>query len=205
MISPSTFNGVKASLSSLRDKDTEVVRKMLINVALSDGKIDPDEVRNIEKLYTTLGLDKSKVPGDIHAVSSAGGIKSINSSQGRKSKAGNVELNEEKLKKHETATNDAKEILNKIFQDDEPEEEIITDVSDAEQNDAAELYKQIISSKLTSLEDFEKLCSEKGLFMQSAIDSINEWSFEMVDAPVIEIEDEIVIDEEIAEELEEFI
>jgi len=41
--------------------------------------------------------------------------------------------------------------------------------------------------------------------MQAAIDSINEWSFEMVDAPVIEIEDEIVIDEEIAEELEEFI
>ena len=205
LISPSTFNGVKASLSSLRDKDTEVVRKMLINVALSDGKIDPDEVRNIEKLYTSLGLDKSKVPGDIHAVSSEGGIRSINSSQGKKSKTGNVELNEERLKKHETATNDAKEILNKIFQDDEPEEEIITDVSDDNQNDAATLYKQIISSKLTSLKDFEKLCLEKGLFIQAAIDSINEWSFEMVDAPVIEIEDEIVIDEEIAEELEEFI
>jgi len=205
LISPSTFNGVKASLSSLRDKDTEVVRKILINVALSDGKIDPDEVRNIEKLYTSLGLDKSKVPGDIHAVSSAGGIKSINSSQGNKSKTGNVELNEEQLKQHETSTKDAKEILNKIFQDDEPEEEIITDVSDDNQNDAATLYKQIISSKLTSLEDFEKLCSEKGLFMQAAIDSINEWSFEMVDAPVIEIEDSIIIDEEIAEELEEFI
>lgn len=205
LISPSTFNGVKASLSSLRDKDTEVVRRMLINVALSDGKISPDEVKNIEKLYTSLGLDKSKVPSDIHSVSSAGGIKSMNTSQGNKVKSGNVELNEERLEKFETATNDAKEILSKIFQDEESEEPIITDIFKDEENSAKKLYKQIISSKLTSLKDFEKLCSEKGLFMQAAIDSINEWSFEMVDAPVIELEDEIIIDEEIAEELEEFI
>lgn len=205
LISSSTFNGVKASLSSLRDKDTEVVRKMLINVALSDGKIDTNEVKNIEKLYISLGLDKSKVPGDIHAVSSAGGIKSTNILSNKKSKTGNIVLNEEQLKQHETSTKDAKEILNKIFQDDEPEEEIFADISEDKENDAAELYKQIISRKLTSLEDFEKLCLKKGLFIQVAIDSINEWSFEMVDAPVIEIEDGIVIDEEIAEELEEFI
>ena len=201
LISPATFNGVKSSLSSLRDKDTEVVRRMLINTALSDGKIDPEEVKNIEKLYTTLGLNKADVPGDIHAVSSNSKINTGSKS----SEPSKVILNEMQLKRHETSTQDAKEILNKIFEDEEDEEIIIEDDSDQIESVAVTLYKQIISQKISSLDEFEKLCNKHDFFPQAAIDSINEWSFEKVNAPVVELDDGVVIDDEIAEELEEFV
>ena len=43
---------------------------MLVGVALADGKIDPAEIKQLEKLYGQLGLDKAMVTSDIHSLSS---------------------------------------------------------------------------------------------------------------------------------------
>jgi pyridoxal/pyridoxine/pyridoxamine kinase len=47
------------------------------------------------------------------------------------------------------------------------------------------------------------MCSELKLMVDGAIETINDWSFDLVDAPVIDDDGEIYIDEEIVEEIRE--
>lgn len=206
--SSSNFNGLKVSLSKLRDDDKEFVRKMLINVALSDGKIDPSEVKEIEKLYTTLELDKSTVPADIHALSSSrkGNLNKVDSvfitPEGKQS----FVLDESVLDVHETETKAAQNILKSIFKDeDEADSEENLDIKPeaALENKALAIYKIISDKERIERPEFEKICSEHGFFVDAAIDSINEWAFDKVAAPVIEDDTDIIIDREIADELKE--
>ena len=202
------FSGLKSSLGKLRGKDKEVVRKMLINVALSDGEINPNEIKEIEKLYTTLGLDKSMVPADIHDLSSRRKVpadKGTNVSPVSKEKQ-SFELDDAVLGIHETETKAAQNILNKIFKDEdesEDEESLETPAESTLENKALLIYKIISNEEKVKRTEFERICSEHGFFVDAAIDSINEWSFNSVGAPVIEDDVDIIIDREIAIELKE--
>jgi uncharacterized tellurite resistance protein B-like protein len=203
--SPSNFIGLKASMGKLLDKDHEVVRKMLINVALSDGTIDPSEVKEIEKLYTKLGLDKSKVPADIHALSSRKDGLSRSTIKTTKLNEKEVfELDESILRTHETETQAAQDILNKIFKDEESIEDLIVRKEEQTlENKSLSIYKLISHREKIDRAEFEKICTQHGFFVDAAIDSINEWAFEHVNAPVIEEDTDILIDGEIANELAE--
>lgn len=202
LISPSDFNGLKAGLEKLRDSDTTVVRKILISTALSDGRVVPDEVKEIEKLYVKLGLDKATVPTDIHQFSSNRGAidRKPVKSQANKS----VELDESLLQHLEHETKAAQNILNEIFkdskEDDESENEAVVPTLE---NKALEIYRMVADKESVSVSEFEGICSKYGFFVDAAIDSINEWAIDKVAAPVIEYDNEIIIDREIAEELNE--
>ena len=206
--SSSNFNGLKASLSRLRDDDKEVVRKMLINVALSDGKIDPSEVKEIEKLYTTLGLNKSTVPADIHALSYSrkGSLNKVGNVLATAEKKQSFALDESVLDVHETETKAAQNILKSIFRDEDEadsEEDLEIKPEATLENKALAIYKIISYKERVERTKFEKICSEHGFFVDAAIDSINEWAFDKVSAPVIEEDTDIIIDREIVDELKD--
>ncbi|KOF04139.1 hypothetical protein OB69_03935 [Roseivirga seohaensis subsp. aquiponti] len=207
LISPSDFSGLKNSLSKLSEHNKELVRKMIIHVALSDGKIDPSEVKEIEKLYTSLGFDKSAVPADIHALSSRK-VENVSSRQEAIPKTNenqSFSLNENVLNFHETETKQAQNILNNIFRNDDEEEEITQPIPEQTlENKALSIYQIISDRDRIEKDEFERICSEYGFFVQSAIDSINEWAFEKVNAPVLEEDIDIIVDREIAEELKEY-
>ena len=67
---PANMTGLKARLGKLQAQDKTVVSRLLVSIALADGKIDPSEIKQLEKLYTALGLDKTSVTSDLHALSS---------------------------------------------------------------------------------------------------------------------------------------
>ena len=190
------------------DNDKEVIRKMLIDVALSDGKIDPSDVKEIEKIYTMLGFDKSAVLVDMHAL--------LSSRKGSVNKAGSVltapkkkqtfSLDESVLHAHETETKAAQNILKSIFKnedEDDNEENLDIKPEASLENKALAIYKIISDKERIERPEFEKICSEHGFFVDAAIDSINEWALDKVDAPVIEDDTDIIIDREIADELKE--
>lgn len=205
----SNFSGIRASLGKMQGKDKEVIRKMLINVALSDGKIHPREVKEIEKLYMALGLDKSTVPADIHAlslrrdrsVSEASNVPVA--SEGKQP----FKLDENVLGAYEKETKEVQNILKKIFKDEKDEDEVgesLEIVAESTlQNKVLAIYRVISDRNKIERSEFEKICSEHGFFIDAAIDGINEWSFDRVAAPVIEDGTDITIDREIANELKE--
>ncbi len=210
----SNVTGLKARLEKLGAKEKAAVSKILIGVALADGKIDPDEVKQLEKLYTLLGLDKSLVTGDIHnvttrKVTASNQPTSKTSVSGEGSSTG-FELDESALAIHESQTKDVQSMLSAIFVDEEPIEETpVSEEYDTDKEDMGidaqhyALYENLISRDRWSRNEMDELCKKLGLMTSGAIETINDWSFEKVDAPVLEEEaDAVYVDQEIVEELE---
>ena len=68
---PANMNGLKKRLEMLDSEEKIAVSHILVGVALADGKIDPAEIKQLEKLYTSLGLDRSMVTSDVYTLSSS--------------------------------------------------------------------------------------------------------------------------------------
>ena len=56
---PSNITGLKARVELLGKTEKAAISRILVGIARADGKIDTDEIKQLEKLYTVLGLDKS--------------------------------------------------------------------------------------------------------------------------------------------------
>ncbi|WP_064603636.1 tellurite resistance TerB family protein [Photobacterium sp. J15] len=213
---PANMIGLKARLEKLGDKEKAAVSHILIGVSLADGKIDPTEIKQLEKLYTALGLDKSLVTSDIHRFSSSktstqvspistSPVKSTVQDQDKPS----FELDENILALHESETNDVQTMLGAIFVDEEPEPQNEKQVKSSSGQSAGgleashhELYQSLISKEKWARKEVAELCQKLDLMIDGAIETINDWSFDMVDAPVLDDDDDIYVDLEVVEELE---
>lgn len=212
---PSNITGLKARLEKLGVKEKSAVSRILVGVALADGKVDPGEVKQLEKLYTLLGLDKSLVTGDIHSLTAGktGVQKTAQSSvtpEPSKEASRDFLLDESVLAIHESQTKDVQSMLGTIFADEESVEDIATAEEDqAYQEDMGidiqhySLYENLINKDRWPRKEMDELCKKLGLMTGGAIEIINDWSFERVDAPVLEEEaDAVYVDQDIVEELE---
>ena len=68
---PANMSGLKKRLEALDSEEKIAVSHILVGVALADGKIDPAEIKQLEKLYISLGLDRSMVTSDVYMLSSS--------------------------------------------------------------------------------------------------------------------------------------
>ncbi len=196
---PANRIGLKASLDTMNAVEKTAVGEILIDVALADSRHDPNKIRELEKLYPLLGLDKSRVSLDIHSRIT-----------GENSSAGDVEFDNNSIAAHELQTKEVQSFLDDIFTDEERFDE--TDAPEKSESDQTvngfdeqhySLYKMLAAESKWSRDEFNSLCNQLGLMSNAAIEFINEWSFERVEAPVIEeAADAIYIDQEIVEELE---
>ena len=98
-------------------------------------------------------------------------------------------------------------MLGCIFVDEEPpqkEEQILTTSNQAASmldTSHNTLYQELIVKDLWARKEVMELCQKLGLMIDGAIETINDWSFDVVDAPVLEDDDDIYVDIEIVEEL----
>lgn len=211
----SNVAGLRARLDRMGKSEKAVVSRILVGVAMADGRIEPEEVKQLEKLYKLLGLDKSLVTGDIHNFTTAktdfqNTFQSSAAANSYKKSSTDFSLDDNVLAFLESETKDVQSMLSDIFVDDEPieeagtEEEIQSDKEDLG-IDALHysLYESLISKDRWQHEEIDDLTRSLGLMTSGAIDTINEWSFERVDAPVLEEEpDALYVDQEIVQELE---
>lgn len=205
--SPANMNGLKARLEKLDSKAKSVVSHILISVALADGKIDPSEIKQLEKLYVALGLNKSLVTSDIHHITSSKSSTLTPKEQPEiKEKAG-FTLDEELLALHESETSDVQNMLGAIFVEEEPPQvekvkppapKHVDNGLDTPHNS---LYNELTAKEQWARKEVIELCQTLGLMVDGAIETINDWSFDIVDAPVLDDDDDIYVDLEIVEEL----
>lgn len=260
---PANMVGLKAKLAKLEDHQTASISRFIISVALANGNVEPSQIKQIEKLYTTLGLDKSSVSSDIHQLTTTTRV-SLKSNNSQNTTQQNIEtqnpikdaktstadtntfsINEDLLAHHENETADARTMLASIFaSDDDDWEESDDDLNELQGTEStntentdldnrsntqsnknnedsdsdinrskdsqidgldkphSQLYRQLIQQEIWSLDEVEALCNSLNLMINGAIETINDWSFDRVDAPVIYNEDEIEVDLEIVAELQ---
>lgn len=202
------MNGMKAKLDGLKANQKMLISRFIISIALADGVIDASEIKQIEKIYTLLGFDKSLVTNDIHNLATEK-VKPRTTQKVPQTdelkKGGSFNLDMAVLSLHENETGDVKSLLNDIFKEQDdvelPQEiEISSDMSSLETNHQA-LYLQLTEKEKWSREEVLKLCADLGLMIDGAIETINDWSFGEVDAPVLDESGDIFVDLEIVEEI----
>ncbi|EAB7074510.1 ATPase [Salmonella enterica subsp. enterica serovar Tudu] len=201
---PANQAGLKAKIEQLSDKEKCAISNVIISVACADGKIDPAEIKQLEKTYTSLGLDSSTVTSDIHRLSTAE-IAPTATLQTPSATSGAFSLDERILARHESDTTDVRQLLNTIFTEDEPADESPAEIpphAGAGLDEAHhQLYQRLLEKERWARNDVAELCQQFNLMLSGAIEAINDWSFEQVDAPVLDDDDDIYVDLEIAQEL----
>ncbi|MFJ8819606.1 tellurite resistance TerB family protein [Amycolatopsis thermoflava] len=68
---PPTASALRRRLSVLPDERRADVGRLLTTIAAADGRVTPDEVRTMEKLFRELGLDPNDVYSTLHATAVA--------------------------------------------------------------------------------------------------------------------------------------
>lgn len=202
--SPANTAGLSARIEQLNETQIQFLKKFILSIALADGKVDAHEIKQIEKLYASLGLDKSLVTSDIHHLTTA--TKGSLSPQQDTGKTKDVfQLDEKILAMHESDTSDAKSMLESIFAvDDEPDSEpiaVIHSVNSGLDTTHQALFEQLITKAAWTRHEVHELCSKLKLMIDGAIETINEWAYEKVEAPVLDDDGDIYVDLEIVEEL----
>ena len=233
---PANMAGLKATLADLDAQYIGFISRFIITVALANGNIEPSQIKQIEKLYQALGLDRTMVTSDIHQLTTNKkvniGIKNEPETKDNSSKSSrSFSFDAELLALHERETAVAKAMLSKIFavEDEESEDDIKESVllkissktatehhSNAPVNNHSsgneavingldrshsQLYQELISAEVWQREAVNELCESLNLMINGAIETINDWAYDKVDAPVLEDDDEVVVDFEIVDEL----
>ncbi|TFH75210.1 ATPase [Gammaproteobacteria bacterium LSUCC0112] len=202
--SPINSAGLNTKIALLDKNQTDFLKKFIISIALADGRIDAVEIKQIEKLYTALGLDRSMVTIDIHQFTASHRV-SVSSTSGSENSKEAFELDEGILAMHESYTSDAKTILENIFaieDDPAPEQPSQSDNHQGSLSLAHKaLFEELITKSIWARHDVHELCGKLNLMVDGAIETINDWAYEKVDAPVLDDDGNIYVDLEIVEEL----
>jgi tellurite resistance protein len=206
---PANMSGLKARIATLEYAEKEVVRHILVNVALADGKVTPNEIKQLEKLYTTLGLDRAQVASDVHKLTSSKSVP-VTKAPPLNTTEQTFALNDELLAFHSSETSSVQNLLGSIFVEDVDalEELAVTSNDGPQPSDTAgldhahnTLFTQLITKERWVRKDVVAICDSLKLMLDGAIETINDWAYEQVDSPVIDEDEDIYVDLEIANEL----
>lgn len=220
-------NGIKPYLEKLPAKYRRHIADLLIRIIYADGQIKTEEIKKLEKFYPTLGLDVTKIPDDVYRVySNAHGldnsvatgpvtISTSNSSAGyaipQKAKDKGVHLDEDKISLLLKETEVSREVLGNAFRDSEEEEEKNEEIMPIDNSDSFNnlddnhraLFEHIKEQESWSRKELISFCEGLQLMPDGAMETINEWAFDISAAPLISntAEDIIYIDLEIVQEV----
>ncbi|MCC8194064.1 MAG: TerB N-terminal domain-containing protein [Deltaproteobacteria bacterium] len=217
LYTPQGTAGLKQKLVEIGESEKAAVSRILISVAHADGYIDPKEVKQLEKLYTSLGFEKSQVLRDIHAASAdvpvTVALREQETTHAIPQPAGATRafvLNEELIRIREQETRQVRDVLENIFAED-VEELASVEVSEQTSQPSSPLEgldeaHQTLFARLAEQTHWERsavyeMCKELGLMLDGAMEVLNEWAFETVNAPLLDDGDPIYFDTELAKEI----
>ncbi len=202
---PINMTGLKEKLSHLRSQEKNAVSHILIGIALADGVIDPQEISHLEKFYTALGLDKTTVSDDIHRLSA------IKSPPAQPEATAGFSLDQEVLAMHQSDTEAVQNMLGAIFNTDtdekidEDDKPVIAHPAGLDKAHQT-LFDTLLSKNEWTRNELQQQCALLNLMLDGAIETINDWAYEHIDAPILEGEGQegnsyIFVDREIVDEI----
>ena len=181
-------------------------------MAMADDVIRPEEVRGVEWIYKTLGLDAGLVYSDLH-----GGVpldEPVVVRQAQPVSGGEeirpevisakIELNTERIAALRRDTERVSQVLGDIFTDDEPEEELVETSAgtfDGLDTQHTRFLIELLACNTWTEQDFEVLAARHDVFPSGALETINEWCCERYDDVLIDEYDGYEINAELAEEM----
>ena len=201
---------LKSFLEKMNDQERKALRHILINFTMADGRIDPNEIKQLEKLYAAMGLDAAEVANDFHRFDSDGtgstGNTIATSPDAKKNRTFHLDL--DVLALHESETDNVQKLLNNVFsKDNEPRDRPVaksgkpTTSSNILDDPHRSLFYLLITKGNWDHSEVLTACEDLSLMLDGAFETINDWAHEKIGAQLIYSDETISVDLEIANEL----
>lgn len=197
LTNPPGTAGLKKQIDTMDDTQKAEIARILAKVAMADGDIATNEVKQMEKLFTRLGLDAVLV-GNYLSVPAENRIKSEPTQKPKDT----FSLDEAALRAHADSTKEIQSVLQKIFVD---VEEIEVDQTITESPTTATwhegrldssheaLVAWLLTGQEWSMDLINSKCQELGLMPQGALEAINDAAFETLGDGLLEIGDTVEV------------
>lgn len=209
---PVPLASLKKRLESLDAKSKETIATFMTTVAQADGTVTPAEVKMLEKVYKTLGLDTKKVFADVHAVAAGARPQpSISTSSGVKG----FQLDATKISALQKDSERVSALLADIFKEESPPSSLVAAPVLEPQEAAASttgllgldeahsaFARMLLSRPQWARDELLDVSSDLDLMLDGALEHINEVSFDTHDIPFTEGDDPIDVNPEILEKIE---
>ena len=214
---PPSMAGMKAKLSGLSAAQREKVADFLISVAGADGIIHPKEIKILEKIYKTMGMEPKDVQIHIHRFLANGDSQPVTVKDADTGKTGYsippapeaspeavVRLDANRLRLKREQTKEVAELLEDVFTDNvvEPEPEA-EETSDFYGLDAP--YKDILmelgGQDTWDKDSFNALAEKYGLMPSGVLETLNDAALDNFDDEVLFDEEDIEVNREVLEEM----
>ena len=192
--------------------------KLALALAASDGVVSAQEVSALERLYRTLGLETDGIYSAIHTLTSRDEPVTVLPSGDREEgfaipprpdDSTTVNLDAERIASVMANTERVSSILEAIFGEDEPEEEMAEAMEDVVHGftglDAR--HSAFLGELLVQLhweqDEYETLARQFQLMPAGAVETLNEWSWDHFDDRLLELEEDqgLAINQDIKAEI----
>ena len=216
MNQPQTLASLKKKLEPLPTEAKRSIGRFMSHLAQSDGEVAPAEVKFLERVYKTLGIEAQQLYSDLHAAPAAGvtaASPAVSSVPKQGAKAGFV-LDVERIAKLQKETEAVSALLAGIFVEEQPVEAAaatpaIPEETSEEANtgilglnsEHSAFVRLLISRHVWPRVDLNDVASDLELMLDGALEHINETILDLFDAPLTEGDDPIEINQEILEKL----
>jgi uncharacterized tellurite resistance protein B-like protein len=225
-----SFAQVKRMLSVVPEAERRTIARFAATIAAADGAIDKTEVAFLEKIYDELDVERAALYAALHEAaaqavpSSAEAVTVIREGarpgyripeppkEKRKSKLPEErrgsELDPERIARIMAETQQVSSMLADVFV--EPDAAPAPAPAPTGSEDApfegidrahGVLLARLLERATWSRVEFEVLAREQGLMPDGALETINEWSFEVADEAVIEDGSELIVNQNLGREL----
>ncbi|MGW4128228.1 tellurite resistance TerB family protein [Amycolatopsis japonica] len=214
---PPTPAVLRRRLESLSTSRRATVGRLLTTIAAADGQVTPDEIRTLERLFTTLGLDPGAVYGSLHAAATddltsaeipgqkKAGLR-IPPSQASRQDSTTLTLDPERLARTRAESVLVAAELAEIFADDEPAappslppvaEAAVAGLDDAH----TRLFHLLVARDTWSRAELDELAAEVGLMPDGALEILNDAAYDRTGEPLCEGSDPLDINQDIVKDM----
>lgn len=190
---PLSLATYKKKLEPLPAEARRTIGKFLAHLAQADGVVSPSEIKLLEKLYKTLGLDPQSVFADLHKAPPAAAAKPA---------ASGFALDLERIAELKKETEQVTAILREVFAEEEleaPEPEPVAQGLLGLDSDHSRFLRLLFSRATWRRQEVEDAASDMGLMTDGALEQINEASFERFSEVLLEGEDPLEINPQVME------
>jgi len=217
---PPDMASLRRHMKEASPEQIETLRVALVKSARADGTIVPTEVASLEKVYRALELEPALVYSDLHVIEKIDGLVTVRESE--LAACGEPVTGEEvavskgldlaRIAAIRSDTERVSSVLESIFEEaaEETPQATVQTSEDGQLGllrglDPAhsELAQALIERDHWNESDFEKLCQDKGLMVGGALETLNEWSYEVYQEALIDAYHGYDIAPEIAAQLRE--
>jgi len=183
-------------------------------VAQADGQVTPHEVKFLERVYKTLGLDAQLLYSDLHAVPETGTL-ATSPTIGGKPKvepATGFTLDAARIAQLQKETEEVSALLASVFAEEPVPEEVLASATQDEPQqadtgllglsaDLSTFLRRLVSRHSWPRDDLSDVAADLELMLDGTLEHINETMLDMFEAPLTEGDDPIEINQELLEKI----